>query len=1169
MAKSQIKSYVFTPGVAGAGTIKFQGKIDLNQLLIITNTTRNVILYNFADTTNANTSVSFSRANDNDFTRALDGNDGITTITLAVNTSTHSSSDTLQIFYEKTYQDVRLPEIGTDAFERTRTSNPYSMLDADFEYGLQPTKWQAVGLMRGYPSIYEIPGSDANVSACTTNAATGESLITVTTSSAHGYTVGQPITIKGFNTSIVGFSRAEGSFIIFSVPTTTTFTYYAKAQVGTVNGDSLYSPIIQLRKGGFYTGASVSAPQFTYGAQATPTITVTFPAAHGFLPGDTILVNVTSDSGNTQNHAIASGPFFVETVPTLTTLTYTARSAAVITGTIGGLVYARPDVYFLHRPLDGGVILGTGSPSYGAHAIRMSKKYIRYQSGKAINYNTGALLAPNYDLKSVTASGTSVGSTITLITDDVDHGCQIGATIEINGVLTSGYNGSYTVASIVDERTITVLATSTLGATTAALAGPSFIVVKNWTGAVVRAGTFDDQNGSFWQYDGQNIAVGRRSATFQLSGNITIAPDSNAVTGTATRFLTQLTEGDRIVIRGMTHVVTQIASDTSLFVSPDYRGTNTASGIKIAKVIDNIIPQSKWNVDRCDGTGGVFNPSGYNIDVGRMQMIGLQWTWYGAGFTDWMIRGPEGKFITVHRLRGNNLNREAFMRTGNSPVRYEVLNEGAKSSLTAAMDASQTTVPVADLTFFPSSGYVYINNEIIRYTGKSATSGAGNLTGCTRAATFSHFVAGAARTYSAGSAGTHDIYTGVLQIAATATPNISHWGSAYIQDGGFDSDRGYLFNYQATNLQVSTTKQTAFMIRLAPSVSNGLIGDLGDRDLINRAQLLLQALEITSDGYNASYQPYSGGIVVEGVINPQNYPTNVSDVTWNGLQSAGAGGLPSFSQVASGGSVVWAGGASQTTTAITTAAAPTGTITLETQPGGSNSVINGSPYLYITAANYSSYVSQGLVTGQGISGSNIQSNTVINSINFWGSYSGTSYYYITLSKNASGTTAGATTLTVTNSYPVTKTSLIYFQKASWEATAATAGTEVNTGGIFPGGTFVSTAVLTSYFGTQYYRVTFNQTSDSTTITPATTTVTFKFGQPPYAQPGEQIFSFIAAPGATSAIDLSSLKELTNTTLGGRGTYPNGPDVLAINVYRASGSGSIPCNLVLRWSEAQA
>ena len=1168
MAKSQIRSYVFTPGVAGVGTIKVPGKLDLNQLLMITNTTRNVILYNFADTTNASTGISFGRANSTDFPHALDSVDGITTITLQVNTASHNANDSLQIFYEKPWTDVRMPEVGTDAFERTRVSQPLSMLDADFEYGLQPTKWQAVSLMRGYPSIYEIPGSDANVSVATTNAATGESLITITTSSVHGYTVAQPITIKGFNSAITGFSRAEGSFIIFSVPTTTTFTYYAKAQVGVSNGDNLYSPIIQLRKGGFYTGSQVSAPQFTYNTAATPLVTVTFPAAHGFLPGDTLLVSITSDQGDTLNHKFAAGPFFVETVPSLTTLTYTARSATTFSGTIGGVIYARPDAYFLHRPLDGGVILSTGSPSYGSHAIRMSKKYIRYQSGKAINYNTGALFAPNYDIRSVTAAGTAVGSVITIVTDDVDHSCQIGAGIELYGVITSGYDGLYTVATIVDERTLTVLATQTLGATSTDLAGPSFLVVKNWTGAIVRAGTFDDQNGPYWQYDGQTLAVGRRSSTFQVSGTIAVTPDNNIITGTNTRFIAQLAAGDRVVVRGMTHVVSQVNSDTQITVTPDYRGVNTASGIKMARVIDYTIPQREWNVDRCDGTGGVHNPSGFNIDVSKMQMIGLQWTWYGAGFCDWMMRGSDGRYITVHRLRGNNLNREAYQRSGNSPVRYEVINEGAKSILTEAMNASQTTIPVNDLTYFPTAGTVYVDNELISYTGKSASVNAGNLTGCVRAATFTHFVAGAARPYSAGTAATHAKYEGVLQVAATATPNISHWGSAYIQDGGFDQDRGYLFNYQATNLLVSTTKQTAFMIRLAPSVSNAIIGDLGDRELINRAQLLLQALEITSDGYSGS-TPLVGGIVVEGVLNPQNYPLNVSDVAWNGLQGAGAGGLPSFSQVASGGGIVWASGATQTTSAITSLAFPTGTLSIELNPGNPNSVYNGYPYVFITAANYTTYIASGLQTGQSVTGSNIASGTVINSINFWGSYGGTQYYYITLSKNPTGNTVGATTLTVTTGYPLTKSSLLFFQKTSWEATAATTGTEVNVGGIFPGGTFVSSVTLATYFATQYYRVTFNQSSDSSTITAGSTTVTFKFGQPPYAQPGEQIFSFIAAPGATNALDLSPLKELTNTTLGGRGTYPNGPDVLAINIYRASGSGTIPCNLVLRWSEAQA
>jgi len=50
--------------------------------------------------------------------------------------------------------------------------------------------------------------------------------------------------------------------------------------------------------------------------------------------------------------------------------------------------------------------------------------------------------------------------------------------------------------------------------------------------------------------------------------------------------------------------------------------------------------------------------------------------------------------------------------------------------------------------------------------------------------------------------------------------------------------------------------------------------------------------------------------------------------------------------------------------------------------------------------------------------------------------------------------------------------------------------------------------------------------------------------------------------------LTLFKELTNTPIGGRGTFPNGPDVLFINLYLTQGA-PVLANLVLRWGEAQA
>jgi hypothetical protein len=114
---------------------------------------------------------------------------------------------------------------------------------------------------------------------------------------------------------------------------------------------------------------------------------------------------------------------------------------------------------------------------------------------------------------------------------------------------------------------------------------------------------------------------------------------------------------------------------------------------------------------------------------------------------------------------------------------------------------------------------------------------------------------------------------------------------------------------------------------------------------------------------------------------------------------------------------------------------------------------------------------------------------------------------------------------------------------------------------------VNSIDLLDFGGTEYYEVQFNN-AFSGTLAVGSGTIEFTFVQPPYAQPGETVFSFIATPGERASLDLSQLKELTNTPLGGRGTYPNGPDVLALNVYKVGGAAT-DANIILRWGEAQA
>jgi hypothetical protein len=1880
--------------ITGVSSIRFIGNHTVSEILLITNTDTGEVLYNFADPSNSirlelkqgRSSGDGNLLSDVDFPAWWRTEDAITTIDLSVNTSSLISSANLQIYVDDPYQSIKPWEFGTDAIERMRVAMPQAMLDADFEYGLQPTKWQGYGTVRGYPSLYELPGTDLSVLSIVTDASVstggfGASLITVRTNGVHGLSVGQPITVVGLNDSVSGFSRAEGTFLVFSVPSAVVFTYYSSAKVGTTSGQTLTTSFVQIRQSQYYTGANIGQPIYTvvsngsnetilskfntaqgefqfvfegisptpgspvtgsasipqgttvagsigassvnpevlnttsvadiaisvvdatgilpgmavegssgnalfitsiigttlnlsgqigqilqgrngaslgvtgnliesvgiggtfdvsrdggvytvtdsqdsasigqnyfvgdlikilgtslggttpendltivvtevdsggsitsfigegtaaagqdsyqgvsgtvvsplpgagavftvnringsYSANVTTTgtgyrvgqrisiigtnlegftpsndceltvlsingfggivsvsatgtprigsniivypvlnisealigelpdstvinigaiatIQITFSSPHGLIPGTPMFNQITSNpppqfaattrtmpasstwsgiafgngyfiavqsgsnntaistngtawsiggnlpssgswtsiaagqisntwyfvavqsggtaaaystdfgiswtsatlpssgtwssvtfyqdrfiavrsgsnagaystngttwtastlpssstwsdvvggqvgtadfvlaiasggtaaaysvdlgvnwtaatlpasvnwssiafgnsrffavatgstsgavslngitwaattlpsganwnnvtfgddnffvvaSGSTSsltsvdaatggfsertlpasatweetaygfypltggifatvgnatnafstvltsaNHQLAAGPFPVTSVPSPTTLRYPARAPGLIdTGTpIVGTAYTRPDAFFVHRPFDGGVQLGTGGPAHGVQAVRQSKKYIRYQSGKGMFYNTGALFAPSYSIRSATATGTTVNSIITFTMDDNDHGLQPGAGIEVIGMTTFEYNGEYTVEGIVDSRSFTVRNSVVLTTLTGGLTAEAKVILKRWHGSTVRIGTFDEQNGIFYQYDGQQLAVGKRSSTNQLTGTVSVTRESNIVTGVNTRFAEQLATGDRIVIRGMSHIVTAITNNTSMTVNPDWRGANDVNGARFAKTEDIIWPQSEWNLDTLDGTG----PSGYNILPWRMQMIATQYTWYAVGFIEWMLRGGDGRFVFLHRVRNSNVNTEAYMRTANLPVRYEVENVSARSKLRNTINSTTNTLEVFDATYFPTNGTVYIDNELITYAGKSGNT----LTGLTRSSSMTNFSAGQNRTFTAGAAASHSANTGVVLVSNTASPTISHWGSALITDGSFDEDRGYLFSYTTTGVNVSTSRQTAFMIRLAPSVSNALVGDLGERELLNRAQLLLQSIAISADTNTSQ-----GAILVEGVLNPRNYPANPANIIWNGINTQGAGGQPSFSQIALGGSINW-GGIPITTSTATVAGVTNITIlarfisatqtltaignsglagyTRAFQSGRSDFLITnaafdgfeaGTPLLVgdslsqagiiasgttiqsITRAYLGSSFTRIVMNQAAIANTNLNTNQTCScqnqySLIFSRAYnstrntvavltanidsnniligdtltnatflvgnraissitrdafkiSGTLYSIITMTANASSTSAASVNDNLTVQIPQTAaayaaTNFLFFTNATWNSSGAGINTRVSPTFLnFPGGTSVSAVTTRTLGPTTLVRVTFTQTLVTTVN--AAGTVTFEFGDPQAALPGEQVFAFVANPGNTVELDLSQLKELTNTAIGGRGTFPNGPDVLAINVIKITGTAT-PASIILRWSEAQA
>jgi hypothetical protein len=259
--------------------------------------------------------------------------------------------------------------------------------------------------------------------------------------------------------------------------------------------------------------------------------------------------------------------------------------------------------------------------------------------------------------------------------------------------------------------------------------------------------------------------------------------------------------------------------------------------------------------------------------------------------------------IWAHRVKNNNRNDEGYMRSGNLPARYQSVNRGALTVLTTAVSSSDTTFRVANIDEFPTSvsttypAYALVENEIISFTGVTNLGIAGGtpqgtLTGVTRAAEYNPVILNEQRSLRGDTAVAHAANTSpVMLYSITASPDLNHWGSAVILDGDFDVDRTYSFTYSVNNYTINAavgTPQTIFMIRLAPSLGSGIGGDLGQRDLLNRAQLLLQNCYINVSAAGAR-------ALLQGIVNP----INVAAANWQNVNSQLVSFSPSFAQFVS------------------------------------------------------------------------------------------------------------------------------------------------------------------------------------------------------------------------------------------------------------------------------
>ena len=722
-----------------------------------------------------------------------------------------------------------------DPVDKLRISSPQALIDTDFEYGQQPTKWESINLQNNRQGAYYIPQISTNVNnALVTNGiqtTNGSRTVTVFMASTAAYSVGTPIFIFGATNPNV-----NGWWLVTTVSASTSVSFLidanATATTNVFNPGKTY-----VYPGYFYSncGFQVGANCITASATTTPLCTTTYP--HGLNLGDYVYMTGFAADLN------VNGAWIVATTPTASTFTFTTAVAVTSpTNSAGQLnVFMRPAGWVESRPFDGGVAFSAGGTITNQQLIRQTRRYFRYQSGKGIQFSTGSSLCPTLFQPSLTASGRTV-----TVTTSAPHNLAAGAVVTVSGCTPTQYNGTFTILTGGFSRTTFTYQTTVIDTPPSTPARGNSIRINPiiWYGASNSVGIFDQQNGIFFRFDGQNLSAVVRNSTVQTQGYVQVTQGNGTVTGVGTNFTQTFVPGQFCVIRGQSYRVIAIASDTSLTISPEYRGASynsTASpngGYIMSITTDTVYPRSTW-FDPMDGTG----PSGYTIDLTRMQMWYIDYSWYGAGSIRWGMRGKDGAVTYCHQVQNNNLQYEAFMRSGNLPSHYESSGLTPTTYLTASILAGDTTLPVADTSLFNSSGLAKITGsgaagivEYVTYTGKTATT----LTGCTRGQT------GGAAATAFSVTNPQTAFVTVEYATADSVPSISHWGSSVIMDGQFNDDKSLIFNYgMTTPLAVSAAGSYALMaIRIAPSVDTGTTDTLGLKETINRMQLQLDSVSI-------------------------------------------------------------------------------------------------------------------------------------------------------------------------------------------------------------------------------------------------------------------------------------------------------------------------------------
>jgi hypothetical protein len=577
---------------------------------------------------------------------------------------------------------------------------------------------------------------------------------------------------------------------------------------------------------------------------------------------------------------------------------------------------------------------------------------------------------------------------------------------------------------------------------------------------------------------------------------------------------------------------------SSLGTTTVHSFTPAKSGIIVTKTVDTRVAQEDWSIDPCDGSG----PTGYNLDTSRIQMIYIDYSWYGAGKIRFGFKTNDGQVQYVHEFVHNNILYESYFRSGNLPARYEVITYDNPTYIPFLFHWG--TSVMMDGRFDDDNAYLF-----------TASSQTLDVPGTTAKSFSSSGIDLATDLFTVQ---THGFRTGnrvqFQSIATNGLPGLNTQNPATRIVGS--NTLAYLTNTETYGVFVNSPN----LIHLTPATAKL---NLGSSQVILSQQAGPLVTVTTTENHELVNGMYAGVYASNRVSNGPYEVTRLSDTEFTYTVGLGARVRVNISNTSLTTNVA------TVTTAIAHGYTVGETIVIA---GATNTVYNGtytvasvptsnSLTFARTNANIGSAGSAGTVSISVPQG--IDSGIAISEIIDFTSQGNIQYTYFLYPEGSLNNTSGL------NYQPLI--SLRLSPSVSSGLTGKLGDRDV---------------LNRMQLRLQEIGISSTQLVDvKLLLNPRLNNLNFIGVDPPSltqivehtaadtVSGGVQVYNFKAEGGtnnneATTTVDVSTLFELSNSILGGDSIFPDGPDIMTVAVSRLTGTDTLT-SAKISWSEAQA